>query len=183
LAEQLERYRWFIVAILAVPLLSGLLFIARERLDSPAPLEVAVSESPLGDIRVYVAGAVRNPGVYPMPEDARWIDALEAAGGPAPDADLNAINLARRVYDEDQIIVPRTGQTAVAGAMDEPLININTAGEAELDSLPGIGEVRAGRIIESRSSEGPFTGIEELVTRKLIPQSVFEQIRPLITAQ
>lgn len=179
--EQLERFRWLIVALLAVPLLSGIGFLLNERIQERDPLVISTIEAPDADIRVYVAGAVERPGVYPMPEGARWIDAVEAAGGPTSEANLNAINLARRVQDEDQIIVPRLSQPAVAGAAQTPLIDINTASESDLESLPGIGEVRAQRIVQSRLTDGPFTSIEDLLTRKLIPQSVFDQIQPLIT--
>ncbi len=181
MAEQLERYRWLIVAIFAVPLLSGIIYLISDRLDNPDPLVVKPAEVPLGDIRVYVTGAVHNPGVYPVREDQRWIDAVEAAGGAAPDADLNGVNLARRVHDEDQIVVPRLGQGAVAGVSQTPLININTAGEAELTSLPGIGDVRAGRIMKSRTDDGLFASIDDLLSRQLVPKSVFDDISSLIT--
>jgi competence protein ComEA len=181
LFEQLERFRWLIVALLAVPLLSGIGFVLNERIQERDPLVISATDLPEADIRVYVAGAVERPGVYPMPEGARWIDALEAAGGPTEDANLNAINLARRVQDEDQIIVPRLNQPAAAGAAQTPLIDINTASESDLESLPGIGEVRAQRIVQSRLTDGPFATIDDLLTRKLIPKSVFDQIQPLIT--
>ena len=94
------------------------------------------------------------------------------------------MNLARRLRDEDQVLVPRLGETAALGAVQTPageLIDINTAPESVLDALPGIGPVRAGRIVESRQTDGPFERPEELVERGLIPQSVFEQVRDLIT--
>lgn len=182
MVEQLERYRWLIVALLAVPLLSGVAYLISQRVDRPAPLQVVTGETVApGDIRVYVIGAVRNPGVYALPEGSRWIDAVAAAGGATEQADLTAINLARRVEDEDQIMVPSSAGVAVAGASQSPLININTASAVELETLPGIGEVRATSIVRSRSEDGPFASVEELVTRKLVPQSVFDQIAGLIT--
>lgn len=123
-----------------------------------------------------------RPGVYFLNDGDRWIDAVEAAGGPAADADLQAVNLARRLHDEDQVLVPRLGeQSEPYSGSNEEKININTAPAAVLDSLPGIGEVRSQRIVDSRQRDGPFSRIEELVERKLIPQSVFDQIRDLIT--
>ena len=104
-----------------------------------------------------------------------------AAGGFATDANPEAINLARRVQDEDHILVPRTGQAVVAGSSQSILVNINTASEAELMSLPGIGEVRARSIIDSRTSTGPFGDTEELLVRDLIPESTYEDIVALIT--
>lgn len=151
-------------------------------MNSPQPLEIRTGPIPNGEIRVYVTGAVQRPGVYPLEEGDRWIDALEAAGGPTADADLQAINLARRAQDEDQIVVPRRADVAVSGVTQAPLIDINTANEAMLMTLPGIGQVRAQRIVHSRETEGPFASTEELVERGLIPQSVYEEIKELITA-
>jgi len=181
LAEQLERYRWLIVALFAVPLLVGIGFLLNDRLSGPEPLEINMGNVPLGEIRVYVTGAVQRPGVYPLQEGNRWIDALEAAGGPTADADLARVNLARRAQDEDQIVVPRQGEASVSATNQSPLININTASQAEMESLPGIGEVRATAILRSRTTDGPFAAIEDLLARDLIPESVYEQIAPLIT--
>jgi competence protein ComEA len=179
--DLLERYRWLIVAVFAVPLLVGIGFLLRERLSDPEPLELDLAQVPAQEIRVYVTGAVQRPGVYPMSDGDRWIDALEAAGGPTDDADLAAVDLARRVHDEDTILVPRLGQTAAASAVQGPLVNINTADAEELESLPGIGEVRAERIVRSRQEDGPFASVDELLERELIPASVFEEIADLVT--
>jgi competence protein ComEA len=181
LADQLERYRWLIVAVLSVPLLSGIAYLLNERLDDPPELRISEGQAVPGDVRVYITGAVQKPGVYSVEDGDRWIDAVEAAGGPAADADLNAVNLSRRAQDEDHIFVPAYGSFAVAGASQAPLININTAGEAELESLPGIGEVRARSIVQSRTAEGPFASIDDLLARNVIPESVFADIAPLIT--
>ncbi|GAG45667.1 unnamed protein product, partial [marine sediment metagenome] len=132
--------------------------------------------------QVYVAGAVNRPGVYFLSDGDRWIDAVEAAGGPTADADVEAINLARRLHDEDQVLVPRLGEQGNPdSASNDEKIGINSASAALLDTLPGIGEVRSQSIVDSRQRDGPFSRIEELVERKLIPQSVFDQIRELIT--
>jgi competence protein ComEA len=181
LSDQLERYRWLIVALLSVPLLSGIAFLLNDRLDDPAPLRVNETQALPTDIRVYVAGAVQAPGVYPVAEGDRWIDALEAAGGPTSDANLNAVNLSRRVQDEDQIFVPHLGSTNVAGVSQGPLININTAAADQLEWLPGIGAARTRIILASRTSDGPFSTIDDLLSRNLIPESVFTEIAPLIT--
>jgi len=183
LADRLERYHWFIVALLALPLAAGIFVLARDRLSEPAELQITNTEAVPADIRVYISGAVRNPGVYPLKDGDRWIDALEIAGGPVEGADLNAVNLSKRVHDEDQIFVPAQGTGSRSTAGQQPLVNINTAAEAELQVLPGIGEVRARSIVQSRATEGPFASVEELLTRKVIPQSVFSDIEPLITVQ
>ncbi len=187
MAQQLERYRWLVVALFAVPLLVGIGFLLQDRLSGPEPLEIDTGDAAPADLRVYVAGAVQQPGVYPLQDGDRWVDALEAAGGPSADADLTAVNLARRAQDEDQIVVPRQGQVAVAAVSQPPssdgqaLVDINTASQADLEALPGIGEVRAGNILQSRAADGPFAAPEDLLARKLVPRSVYEDILPLIT--
>jgi competence protein ComEA len=96
------------------------------------------------------------------------------------------INLARRIHDEDQVVVPKVGgqpavsQVAGASASGAP-IDINTASAGVLDSLPGIGEVYSNRIVDSRVADGPFQSTEDLVTRKLVPRATYEKIQPLIT--
>lgn len=186
----LERYRWPLLGVIALPLLIGIgVLIDRQFFQGPQPLEIRLDNAPAAEIQVYVAGAVAQPGVYYLRDGDRWIDAVEAAGGPAADADLQAVNLARRLHDEDQVLVPRLGEPAAApvgvlGSAQAPQderININTAPEPLLETLPGIGPVRAGRIVESRQRDGPFARPEELVERQLIPQSVYEQILDLIT--
>ncbi len=179
--DLLERYRWFIAALFAVPLILGVAFLLSERLSGPQPLELELADVPPEEIRVYVAGAVQRPGVYPLADGDRWIDALEAAGGPTADANLAAVDLARRARDEDTILVPYLGQTGVASASQASLVDINTASAEQLATLPGIGEVRAGRIIDSRERDGLFTSADELLERDLIPLSVFEEIADLVT--
>jgi competence protein ComEA len=179
--DALERYRWAIVGLLALPMVAALAVLVSERLDDPDPLVITTEGAP-ADIRVYVAGAVERPGVYPVASDARWIDALDAAGGATSDANLEAVNLSRRVQDEDQIVVPRLGDPAVAGSASAPLlVNVNVASESDLEELPGVGEVRADRIIQSRTVDGPFLQIEDLLLRDLLPDSVFQEIAPMIT--
>lgn len=175
--ESFERYRWLIVGLLAAPLLIAIGFLIENRQDNPAPLVLDLTPA---SVRVYIIGEVQRPGVYTLPGDARWIDALEASGGPTADADLFRVNLARQARDEDQIIVPKLGEAAPASGA-ATLVNINTANASQLDALPGIGEVRSQRIIDSRNSKGVFGSPEELVTRELIPQSVFDEIQSLIT--
>jgi competence protein ComEA len=181
----LERYRWPLLGLAALLLSISIgVLIDRQFFQGPQPLEIRLDNAPAAEIQVYVAGAVAQPGVYYLRDGDRWIDAVEAAGGPAADADLESVNLARRLYDEDQVLVPRLGETAALEAVQAPQderIDINSAPEAVLETLPGIGPVRAGRIVESREQDGPFERPEELVERGLIPQSVFEQILDLIT--
>lgn len=179
----LDRYRGPIVLALTALVAVGVVVFILQRRDGPQPLEIRFDEPIEGvDIKVHVTGAVLRPGVYDLRDGDRVADALEAAGGPDEDADLVALNLARRVHDEDQVVVPRHGQAVsqVAGAQTR-LVNINTAPAELLDSLPGIGEVYSGRIVESRNHEGPFESPEDLVSRQVIPRSTYEKIKDLIT--
>jgi competence protein ComEA len=186
----LDRYRWPLLGLAALLISIGIgVLIDRQYFQGPQPLEIRLDGAPAAEIQVYVAGAVVQPGVYYLRDGDRWIDALEAAGGPAVDADLESVNLALRLRDEDQVHIPRLAETTAAplgvqGASQAPAderIDINTAPAAVLETLPGIGPTRAGRIVESRQTTGPFVRPEELVERGLVPQSVFEQVRELIT--
>ena len=125
------------------------------------------------EIRVDVSGAVLRPSVVTAAPGDRVIDVIALAGGLAPDADTAALNLARRVVDEDRVAVPRLGEA-------ERLLDLNTASVAELEALPGIGPVYAGRIVDSRRDDGRFASTDELLERSLIPERVYEGIRDLI---
>jgi competence protein ComEA len=185
LVAWLERYRWLVIGLMAAPLLIAIGVFVDRQLQGPQPLEINLPEtSTSSEIQVYVAGAVNRPGVYFLADGDRWIDAVDAAGGPSDDADLEAVNLALRLHDEDRVVVPRLGEQAALDSAQAPqngLIDINTAPAGTLDDLPGIGEVRSQSIVDSRQRDGPFSRIEELVERELVPQSVFDQIRDQIT--
>jgi competence protein ComEA len=117
-----------------------------------------------------------------MEDGSRWGDAVTAAGGFSADANYEAVNLARRVQDEDQIVVPRlAGAVTTEQGVPNGLVNINSASELDLISLPGIGEARAADIVRSRTQDGPFGVTEDLVLRELIPDSVYQDIVALIT--
>ncbi|MEX2159336.1 MAG: ComEA family DNA-binding protein [Dehalococcoidia bacterium] len=184
--DALDPYRAVIFVALASVFAAGAAFFVAERNDGPPPLEIVAAGSDAGQpIEVYVTGAVTNPGVYQLSGGARVVDALNQAGGQAPDADIEAINLAERLHDEDQVAVPRLGETSAitgtTGAASAGVVNINTATAAELDALPGIGEVYSARIVESRDAVGPFQTLEDLLTRDLVPRATFEKIYELIT--
>ncbi len=128
---------------------------------------------------VHVVGAVSAPGVVRLPTGSRVIDALEAAGGASPDADLARVNLARLLVDGEQVAVPRPGEPAPqAGGpvADDGTLDLNTASIAELDGLPGVGPVLAQRIVDRR----PYTSVDELDEVSGIGQTVLERLRPLV---
>ena len=118
---------------------------------------------------VHVAGLVAAPGVFELPVGSRVVDALEAAGGVQPGVDTSTLNLARVLIDGEQIAVgvpaaPDAGGSGPGGDPSPGLpLDLNTATEAELDSLPGIGPVLAGRIVAWRGDHGAFTAVEELL--------------------
>jgi len=132
--------------------------------DDPDPAD------DLADVEVvvlHVLGAVAEPGIVELPLGARVVDALAAAGGPTPDADLAGVNLARIVADGEQLRVPRVGEVPVTGpaapgASSDGRVNINTADAAALETLPGVGPAIAARIIAWRDENGPFRSVDEL---------------------
>jgi competence protein ComEA len=145
-------------------------------------------------VRVYVSGAVATPGVYTLPPRSLVNDAIKAAGGPTSDADLERINLAQEVHDQQQIHVPRKGESAQPQpAPSEPgstaatpgvkRVNINTATLAELDTLPKIGPSIAQRIIDYRTKNGPFKKIEDIKNVSGIGDATYEAIKDLITVE
>jgi competence protein ComEA len=138
---------------------------------------------------VDVDGAVRRPGVVQLVAGDRVIDALEAAGGVLRRGDTGALNLAEVVLDGQQVVVPRRGGANVdapavaaptAPATASALVNLNTATEAELDTLPGIGPVLAAAIVEWRTQNGGFTSIEQLQEVSGIGPTTYADLAPLV---
>jgi competence protein ComEA len=138
---------------------------------------------------VYVSGAVSAPDVYVLPLDARIKDLVLAAGGLTADADPERINLAERLKDSEHIHVPRQGEALddaavaadAAGATPNGLLDLNTASASDLDGLPGIGKSFADRIIEYRTTNGPFTSVDDLQKVKGIGAALFAKIAPLVS--
>jgi len=137
-------------------------------------------------VAVHVAGRVRRAGLVRLPAGSRVVDAVRAAGGIAPGADLDAVNLARRLVDGEQIRVPARGQAVAAPPPGTPAapaagpLDLNTATAEQLDALPGVGEVTAGRIVAYRTAH-PFTSVDELLEVPGIGQRRFEQLKDLVT--
>lgn len=131
----------------------------------------------LDQIVVDVKGDVQTPGLVSLPAGARVADAIAAAGGAISSADLSSLNLAERLSDGQMIFI---GNTQSLEATSDPRININLATEADLDSLPGVGPVMAGRIIAWRNSNQRFHSIEQLQEVPGIGPKVFANLKPLV---
>jgi competence protein ComEA len=142
---------------------------------------------------VHVAGAVAKPGVYDLDAGARVIDAIEAAGGGAPEADLNRLNLAAKVADGQRVLVQRVGEAAPAGSSSpgaaggggsaDPsgLVSLNSATQPELEALPGIGPTLAEAIITERERRGGFRSVNELRDVRGIGEKRFADLKDKVT--
>ena len=141
------------------------------------------------DMKVYVTGAVRSPGVYDVAEDSRLADVIEAAGGATDDADLAAVNLATRVSDEQHWHIPSVAEAGdevlpqsppAASAASSGKIDLNSADVSVLDGLPGIGEVKAQAIVRYRKANGPFADVDAVLDVAGIGPAILAAIRDLV---
>jgi competence protein ComEA len=143
-----------------------------------------------GEVLVHVAGAVLRPGVVRLAGPGRVIDAIAAAGGAAPDADLNQVNLAAKVGDADRIYVPRRGESPPAapstagGASGSSAqagpIDLNSATPEQLDALPGVGPATANAIVQYRSRHGQFRTADDLLNVPGIGPAKLATLKPLV---
>ena len=142
--------------------------------ESSASVEPAPAE-----IYVPVLGAVERPGLYVLRADSRVVDALAAAGGSTDAADLAGVNLARRVEDGEQILVPVVGAVADPSAppSGDGTVDLNTADQAALEELPGIGPALAERIVAWREDNGRFRTVDDLLAVPGIGEKVLEGLR------
>lgn len=145
--------------------------------------EVAIDSAGAGgDVVVDVTGAVARPGVYRLPAGARVTDAIERAGGASGPALLEAINLAARLADGQQVVVPKRGPggapLAVGGAAaDEGPISLGTATVEQLDTIDGIGPVTAEKIVEFRDQQGGLASVDQLDQVSGIGPATMESLR------
>lgn len=176
------------IVIVAVIVTAGLVWLNR-----PAPVSLPEVASPgipitsstssqgssqgLDQIVIDVKGDVAAPGLVTLPAGARVADAIAAAGGVIPGADVTSLNLAERLSDGQMIFI---GNAQSMEFSSDPRVNINLATEADLDSLPGVGPVMAGRIIAWRESNQKFQSIEELQEVPGIGPKVFANLKPLV---
>lgn len=160
----------------------------------------ATTTSGPAELWVHIAGAVASPGVVRLPGGSRVVDAVEAAGGLRADADPDRTNLAAPLTDGQRVVVPVLGQPlppeltvprggpgggegGSGGPSDGPSgpIDLNTATEAELDTLPGVGPATATAIISHREDAGPFRSVDDLLDVRGIGEAKLEALRDLVT--
>lgn len=134
-----------------------------EAAGSPLASEPVGSGSASGDVVVHVSGAVRDPGVYRLPAGSRVEQAVERAGGASPAATPDAINLAARLADGQQVVVPSRRGTAAAGAaVEDGPISLGSATADQLEEIDGIGPVTAETIVDFRDQQGGVSAVEDL---------------------
>ena len=182
--------RLALAAAVATALVAAVVVGAVVMRDPPPPVEIDLPRAgpsspgeqahgapgpPPGDVFVHAAGAVARPGVYRLQPDSRVSDVIDKAGGPAPDADLNQLNLAAKVGDGERVYVPRLGEAPPSapsspgssasgpGAPAAGPVNLNTATAEQLEELPGVGPATAQAILEYRKEHGRFRTVDELL--------------------
>lgn len=195
MVDWIERNRGFIVVtLLNLALIGGVVFWVRQ--PRPAPMKVIplspdptmpLATATTAPLRVYITGAVMNPDVYEFPTGSIVKDAILQAGGASPDADLERVNLAQELQDQQKIYVPCKGETDHPELISEVQpsgagkVNINVAEAEELSDLPGIGPVLAQRIVDYRTDHGPFENINSITEVSGIGDASFEKIKDCIT--
>jgi len=161
-----DRVYLFITVFLLIAAIAGGIMLGLQRSrNQPTEIVLSHTEPPRQNGEVYIGGTVANPGIYPWKEDDT-LQALLSAAGVEPGADLGHI----------EVYIPQAGETASIQKID-----INRAESWLLDALPGIGEVLAQRIVDYRSTNGPFQRIEDLLKVSGIGSATIENMRDFIT--
>lgn len=189
----------FALLILGAGLTAGAMGFMRSTQPAPIRIEPPPPTTTPMPWQVYVSGEVNDPGVYVVEPEMIVEDVIRLAGGFTDKADRNLVNLALRVRDELQVVVPAVGETvalpttppetegdegdddAAATPTAPTIININTATLEELDTLPGIGPATAQNIIDYRAQNGSFAQIEDIMNVSGIGEGRFNEIKALIT--
>ena len=172
-----------VVAIAAASVVIGMIRGAADAAARPDVDTIAVDEAQVPPVYVHVFGAVANPGPLIEPVQARVVDVIAAAGGLTPEADENAINLARPLSDGEQLQVPAVGESPTESPVDggDGRVNLNTADVTALDTLPRVGPAIAQRIIDWRESNGRFTSVDDLLSVPGIGEKMLAGLRDLVT--
>lgn len=207
--SSLSRRAVVTLLVLGLLAVAGALLVVRDRPEEVVVTELASQASPAGrdgaeqpgsgdddagsgaaeepgaDVVVHVGGEVVRPGLYTMPGGSRVADAVEEAGGPLPEADLDLVNLARPLTDGERVLVGVPQPDGASGEGPEgggPLVNLNLAGQSELETLPGIGQKKAQQILAHRESlGGTFGSTEDLLGVDGIAEKTFRSLEPHVT--
>jgi len=184
----LDRRRALVAGVVALLVLvvAGKLLLRPARPAVPPPVHVAAraADRPAANVFVNVVGAIRRPGLYRLKDGSRVADAVRRAGGPTPKAQIELLNLAARIADGEQIVVPRRGVGGVVaapggGAAAGP-VHLNSATIEQLDALPGVGPVTAQKILDYRQQHGAFGSVNELDAISGIGPARLETLRGLV---
>jgi competence protein ComEA len=184
----LDRRRALLAGVVALLVLvvAGKLLLRPARPAVPPPVRVAArtGTSSATTLFVNVVGAVRRPGLYRLKDGSRVADAVRRAGGPTPKAQIELLNLAARIADGEQVVVPRRG---IGGAVAVPgggvpagPVHLNSATLEQLDGLPGVGPVTAQKILDYRQQHGAFGSVDELDAISGIGPARLETLRSLV---
>jgi competence protein ComEA len=173
-----------LAVVAAVVVVAVAVRATRSPVIAPPTPAVAAPTPSSGTMLVHVAGAVRVPGLYELPIQARVADAIAAAGGPRTRADLDALNLAEVLSDGLKVYVPPIGEAPAASSPHPTApqtVRLNSADQAALESIVGIGPAKAAAILAYRDEIGSFTAIEQLLDVDGIGPATLEAIRPYVT--
>lgn len=211
--DPLKSYRLYAAMfLLNLAIVIGVIYLLRREppraivvVKSPARAGTATTKNTVGFITVNVSGAVNQPGPVQLGAEARLADALQSAGGVQPEADISKLNLTLALQDGDKINVPlrapsrSASNSLVPATPSSPLptprtasgsspaadlkINLNTASLAELDTLPGIGPTLAQRIVDYRVQSGGFKSVAELKEVRGIGDTLFSELKDLVTVE
>lgn len=143
---------------------------------------VSAAAAPGGQLYVHVLGAVTSPGLYVLDAEARLVDAVAAAGGTTDEADLAGVNLARVLADGEQVVVPALGATGgeTGAAPQDDRVDLNTADQAALETLPRIGPALAERILAWRDENGRFRSVDDLLAVPGIGEKLLAGLRDAV---
>lgn len=140
-----------------------------------AQSEIAAVDVPA--VIVHVSGQVRAPGIVELPDGARVIDAIEASGGLSQSAQVDGVNLARRVVDGEHLVVPAEGESPVRAEATDGALSLSLADEQTLQQLPGVGPAIAARIVAWREENGPFRHVEDVLAVSGIGPATLDKFR------